>query len=407
VTPLRLLHTADWHLGQTWHDHPRDFEHGRFLEWLLDLLERERVDALLVAGDVFDAASPPPRALAAWFTFLAALRRRFARLQVVAIAGNHDSGARLEAPRDVLGAFGVHVVGGLARRSDGSIDPARHVVPLRDAGGRPRALALAVPYLRPHDVRSDAGGDLQDGVVAVYRELVARAGPEDLPLVAMGHLSARGARFSRDSERTLPGGDDRALDAEAIAEGFAYTALGHLHLAQSVGPKARYSGSPIPLALAERSYEHQVCLVEVEAGGAAVQAVPVPRSVPVRRIPEVGAAPLGELLDRLRALPTAGPGEPPEALPWLEAAVALSTAEPGLRQRVEEALAGRARLVRIAPADRDSRERAEPPPVPLSDLDPAALLEIRWREVGRGGHVPPAVAAAFQQLLDDCRREVE
>ena len=129
---MRVLHTSDWHLGHLLHDLPRDREHAAFLDWLCDTIAAEAIDAVLISGDVFDAGNPPARALAAWYGFVAAARRRRPHLTVVAIAGNHDSPARLTAPAPLLAAAGVHVIGTVGRDADGAIDAGPLVVPLED-----------------------------------------------------------------------------------------------------------------------------------------------------------------------------------------------------------------------------------------------------------------------------------
>ncbi|NPC81309.1 exonuclease subunit SbcD, partial [Pyxidicoccus fallax] len=101
---MRLLHTSDWHLGHTLYDVSREAEHAAFLDWLLETLEAESVDALLVAGDIFDTANPSAEAQAAWYHFVARARRRLPRLDVVVIGGNHDSAARLDAPDPLFAA---------------------------------------------------------------------------------------------------------------------------------------------------------------------------------------------------------------------------------------------------------------------------------------------------------------
>ncbi|RYE89774.1 MAG: exonuclease subunit SbcD, partial [Myxococcales bacterium] len=147
---MRLLHTADWHLGHTLRDWARDHEHDLFLSWLLDTLESEQVDALLVCGDVFDTTNPSAQAQLQWYRFLAQARRRMPDLQVVVIGGNHDAAGRLEAPNPILEALAIEVVGALPRSA--SAAPAeRLMVPLR-RGGQVRAWAAAVPFLRPADL---------------------------------------------------------------------------------------------------------------------------------------------------------------------------------------------------------------------------------------------------------------
>jgi exonuclease SbcD len=149
---LRILHTSDWHLGHVFHGVEREYEHRIFLDWLLDTLDAEAVDALLIAGDVFDAANPPASATKLWYHFLGQAHARTPRLQIVVIGGNHDSAARLEAPRPILNELGpLHVVGGLPR-VNGDIDLDRLIVPLRDRQDAIAAWVLAVPFLRPADL---------------------------------------------------------------------------------------------------------------------------------------------------------------------------------------------------------------------------------------------------------------
>ena len=149
---MRILHTADWHLGHTLRDHARTAEHAHFLDWLVDTIVERRVDALLIAGDVFDGANPPPSVWRQWFRFLGALKRASPKVQVVVIAGNHDSAARLEAPRELLQAVDVRVVGRLERDAEGRLVTDDLLVPLCGPDGEVEALCVAIPFLRASDV---------------------------------------------------------------------------------------------------------------------------------------------------------------------------------------------------------------------------------------------------------------
>src|SRR4029078_9839231 len=149
---MRLLHTSDWHLGHTLRGEvTREYEHAAFLSWLLEACAREAPDVLVITGDVFDSATPPASAERMWFEFLAAARRAQPAMDIVAIAGNHDSPARLGAASSVLRELGVHVVGGLRRHDDGALNLDRILIPV--GGGR--GLVAAVPFLRPVDVPAD------------------------------------------------------------------------------------------------------------------------------------------------------------------------------------------------------------------------------------------------------------
>lgn len=414
---MRILHTADWHLGHVLHEQPREAEHRAFLSWLLDLLASEEVDALLVCGDVFDSANPPASAQAAWYGFLAEAAVRCPGLQVVAVAGNHDSPARLEAPSPVLSALKVHVVGALPR-DGGGLDAGRIVHPLRSRrDGRVAAWVAAVPYLRLADVPGGDGEEPPDvvgGVRGVYSRVLdaARERREaGQALLATGHCYMQGTRLSEESERKVLGGNLHPLPDDLFPTDVAYAALGHLHFPQAVGKRGnvRYSGSPIPLSLGEAPYPHQVCVVDLDSDRLAeVRPFRVPRLVPILRLPQDGHAEPEALLDLLRALPPAparGPGEP-DLRPYLEARVKVERSNALLRQEIEDTLEGRdARLLRVS-----TFQRPEGPPsageatVSLSDLTPEAVFRRLW-DKGHDAPPPEATLAAFHELVEAAARE--
>lgn len=413
---LRLLHTSDWHLGHTLHDVPRDAEHARFLEWLLAMLEAERVDALLIAGDVFETANPSAEAQRAWYGFVAEARRRMPGLQVVVISGNHDSPARLDAPRTLFHALGVHVVGALPRER-GHLLTERVLFPLRDAEGREAAWVAAVPFLRPGDLppvpeEEEEGDPLVEGVRRVYAEALAAARARrrrGQALVAMGHCYMTGTRLSELSERKVLGGNLHALPVDIFPEDVAYAALGHLHLAQKVGGRdgVRYSGSPLPLALDEAGYRHQAWVVELEGEAlAGVRSLAIPRFVDVLRVPEKGSAPLSEVLSLLRRLPARAAGSE-QARPFLEVCVCLPRPEPELRRKVEEALEGKAaRLVKLtAQATGDARALADAATgEDLRSLGPEVVFRRRYQR-DYPGEPAPALLEAFHELVEQVGQE--
>ncbi len=353
---MRILHTSDWHLGHTLYGLSREFEHQRFLNWLVEALVRERVDVLLICGDVFDAANPGARASKAYFGFLAAAQAALPTLQIVVIAGNHDSAQRLQAPREILARMRVHVVGE-PRGADGDLKVEEMVVPLHDVGGSIGGWCAAVPYLRPSDL--DCVDDwvrdpLIEGVRRLYSEVLGEARSRRQAgqgLIAMGHCYMVGTTLCELSERRVLGGNLHALPADIFPDDVAYAALGHLHKAQRVGGReeVRYCGSPLPLSLAEGRNRHQVCLVDmVEGRCVEVRPIPVPRAVDIVRIPKVGSLPLDQVLERIDELPRFEDFPDPRACPYLELRVLLDRPEPDLRVQVEERLAGRGpRLARL------------------------------------------------------------
>jgi exonuclease SbcD len=403
---MRLLHTSDWHLGQTLHGHERGWEHQQFLDWLIDVLVEHDIDALLISGDIFDNANPSAASQTQLYRFLTAARARVAHLNIVLIAGNHDSPGRLEAPAPFLNAFDAHVIGFVRRDAGGEIDLDRMVLPLRDRAGEIAAWCLAIPFLRLSDVpRLETQGDAYlEGIATLYRQAQQHAQTLRLPgqaLIALGHCHMAGGQVSEQSERRIVIGGAEMLSSTLFDADIAYAALGHLHLAQKVGgqERIRYSGSPLPLSFAEIDYPHQVLKIELEGAQLrAVEPIGVPRAVPLLRVPKI-AAPLDEVEAELNALDL--PGCAPEAMPYLEVRVRLEQPEPGLRARIEAALAGKP--VRLARIDaRIAKPDAPAPEAALDDLgqlDPLAIFNSAF--AARYGAAPPAdLLAAFNEIFN-------
>ena len=408
---MRLLHTSDWHLGQTLHDFERTGEHRRFLDWLAATLEAQAVDALLVSGDVFDTANPPAAAQALLDRFLREAKARVPHLGIVIVAGNHASPARLEAPAPLLQAFDACVVGQPRRGADGEFDPAPLVVPLRNRHGSVAAWCLAVPYLRPGDVpRVETEGDaFAAGVAELYRQAYAHAASLRQPgqaIVAMGHCHMSGGQVSELSERRLVVGGAEALPADLFDAGIAYVALGHLHLAQRVGGRddRRYAGSPLPMSFAEVDYPHQAVCVELDGERLQqVRSLRVPRFLDLLRVPEAAPAPVAEVLDALRSLNL--PERPRDEQPLLQVRVRLEAPEPGLRASVEAAVAGKPlRLARIETSYPGRATDAVPGDAEaFEDLGRLAPKDIFRRVYERQFQGPPpeALLAAFAELLHE------
>lgn len=409
---LRLLHTSDWHLGHVLHGFDRAREHALVLDWLLETIEREDVDALLVAGDVFDAANPPTDAQHEWYRFLVEAWKRAQHLQIVVIGGNHDSASRLDSIDPFLSAMGrLHVVGGAVRNDDGVVLD-RHVIPIQDRQGRTAAWVAAVPHLRATETGTGDEAAIAAGVRRFYESVFARIrerrGPGEA-IVGMGHLYLVGGQVSKLSERKLTLGNEFAVGHDLFPADVAYAALGHLHLAQPVGGRAhvRYSGSLIPLSLSERDYPHQAVVVELDGERAtAIREVYAPRHVELPRIPSKDTASVEEALAAIAALPDRGDG-PESARPLLEVEVRLEKPEPSLRQKVEEALRGKeARLARLGVTLTGTDEALGDTEVrPISELLPEEVLRAKWKK-HHEGEPPPELVSAFHELVDAVHQEV-
>jgi len=394
---MRVIHSSDWHLGHTLRGEvSREYEHAAFLAWLLETCKREAADVLLVTGDVFDSATPPASAERMWFELLAAMRRALPALDIIAIAGNHDSPARLGAASSVLRELGVHVIGALPRRDNGTLDLDRILIPV--AGGH--GLVAAVPFLRPIDFAPDA----DDPVGTIYGEVLAAARARRAPdqaLIVTGHLYVAGADVEYLSERRVSIGGQESAPLRLFPDDITYVALGHIHRAQRIGRDTiRYAGAPMPLSLDEAHYKHSVVALETASARIAdLRTIAIPRVVDIVRVPRRGAAPLNEVLAEIDLLQRLVPGD--QARPYLEVVVALPRPEPKLRHTIEAALEGkRPRLVRLgveltgdgaALADRVALQR-------LAELDPRDVFGRLW---ARDHAEPPseAVRAGFDRLL--------
>jgi exonuclease SbcD len=401
---MRLLHTSDWHLGHTLKEVTRDYEHAAFLRWLLETCAREAPDVLVITGDVFDSATPPASAERMWFELLAAARRARPAMDIIAIAGNHDSPARLGAASAVLRELGVHVVGGLPRQG-ADLDLDRILIPV--AGGR--GLVAAVPFLRPVDVATD----VDDPLATIYGEVMQAARARrraDQALIVLGHLYVTGAEPSYLSERRVSIGGQESASLRLFPDDIDYVALGHMHRAQRVGRETiRYAGAPIALSLDEAGYRHQVIVVDFANGRVGeMRSIDVPQVIDIVRVPKRGKAPLPEVLEQLAALPARLAGDDP-ARPYLEVVVALDRPEPRLRTTIEAALDGkRARLIQLkveldgdgaALGDRFVAKR-------LAELDPRDVFAQLW---ARNHADPPsaAVVGAFDRLLAEVRGDLD
>ncbi len=411
---MRLFHTSDWHLGQTLHGQERDFEHACFLDWLLGQLKLRQPDALLIAGDIFDTVNPPVKAQERLYDFIVQAHEQQPKLNIVMIAGNHDSGSRIELPAPLMRRLRTHALGRVQWLDEGVLDSDRLLIPLTNARGKVTAWCLALPFLRPAEVTgAHLGDDYLRGIRQVHERLIEAALQRRKPgqaLIAVSHAHMAGGSISEDSERSLIIGNAEALPASLFSKDISYVALGHLHKPQRVNreERIRYSGSPIPLSFSEIGYQHQILEIELDSATlASVESRLVPRAVHLQRL---GPAPLSEILEHLADLPVIDLLEDPQRQPWLEIRVQLDEPQPDLRQQLETALQGKAvRLVRIGAeyaGNRAGEDLDEDALVELGQMTPHELFSRAWAQA-YGSAVDDQTLADFALLLQDVQHEEE
>lgn len=381
------------------------------MDWLLLELQNKQADALIVAGDIFDSANPSAAAQTQLYEFLVKARTQLPALNIVLIGGNHDSASRLDAPSSILNALGVVVVGGLVRE-DGAIHWDRLLVPLTNAAGDIKVWCGAMPFLRNADLPGDQDDEpLISGVKALYaqlfNELKAKA-TQDEALILTGHCYMVNGCVSELSERKILGGNQHALPVELFPENIAYVALGHLHLAQTVGANEhiRYSGSPIPLSFDESHYMHQVLQVDIKKGQPVETfALKIPRSIDLLRIPNSkDFAGLSAVLQQLEQM-TFNENLPPEQRPFVELRIKLEKPEPGLRQQVEEVISKLpVRLLKISTAYSGSSKSLADVKMEerLEELQPLEVFQ-RCYQNKFDQEAPESMNTLFNELLENLR----
>ncbi|WP_114633475.1 exonuclease subunit SbcD [Vibrio splendidus] len=289
---MKILHTSDWHLGQNFYNKSRKNEHERFLQWLLEQVTEHDIDAIIVAGDIFDTSTPPSYAREMYNKFVVDSNK--IGCQLVLLGGNHDSVSVLKETQQLLKYMGTDVI------PNTNEDHATQVVELKGKNGDVEALVCAIPFIRPRDVLTSQAGvtgverqkQLGDAIKQHYQSVYDAAvekratfeNSEHMPIIATGHLTAMGVQQS-DSVRDIYVGN---LDGFA-ADGFPdadYIALGHIHRPQVVAKREyiRYCGSPIPLSFDELKSQKQICVVEFVEGVRTISQLPVPTFQPLAEI---------------------------------------------------------------------------------------------------------------------------
>ncbi len=336
---MRILHSSDWHLGQHFMGKTRQTEHQAFLAWLIEQVQTYAVDAVLVAGDIFDTGAPPSYARELYNHFIVELRQSGAELLV--LGGNHDSVAMLGESKTLLAQLNTRVIPSVCAELN------EQVLVLHTRAGQPGAILCAIPFIRPRDVLFSQAGEsaqakqqnLQSAIQQHYQQLYALACARrdelggTLPIIATGHLTTVGASAS-ESVREIYVGSLEAFPTSAFPPA-AYIALGHIHRPQKVGglEHIRYCGSPIPLSFDEAKQQKEVLLVDVNNDGLQhVTALPVPRFQPLLSL-------RGSLNELPAAIVEAAAQGTEQAPVWLEVLVTaddyLSDLQPRLQALCE------------------------------------------------------------------------
>lgn len=337
---MKILHTSDWHLGQYFMGKTRQAEHEAFLAWLIAQIEFHQVDALLIAGDIFDTGAPPSYARELYNHFAVTVSNT--KTQVVVLGGNHDSVAMLGESKTLLACLGVTVIPGVSE------SPTDQLLVLNSADGQPGLILCGIPFIRARDVTLSQAGQsaqekqqsLQEAIHQHYQQIFALAEDKrielgiNLPIVATGHLTTVGASVS-ESVREIYIGSLEAFPTDAFPSA-DYIALGHIHRPQKVGglEHIRYCGSPIPLSFDEINQNKEVLLVDLDNTGLkTITPLTVPRFQELMAI----RGNLADIKEKIESAATLSHDNKPV---WLEIIVHSDDYLNDLQVRIQELIEG-------------------------------------------------------------------
>jgi exonuclease SbcD len=375
---MKILHTADWHLGHRLHEQSQYEEQFAFLDWLHNYIDAAGIDVLLISGDVFDTGVPSTQSQRLYYDFLVNLRQTNCQ-QIIITGGNHDAPGTLNAPKDLLAALSIHVVG---KAPEDIADEIFEV----DVNGQ-QAVIAAVPYLRDQDIRKAVAGENFEEIGQRYKQALVNHYAEvsnyiltnyrpEIPVIAMGHLFAIGGSTS-DSEQTIYVGNLGDIGADDFPERFDYIALGHLHRPQSIAGKEhiRYSGSPNILSFSEVGYEKQVLVLHVQDQKInEIEKVLVPRFRSLFRVSGNLETVIAELITIDKT--------PQQLTPWVEVQLSEDRAGLGLstiNKAVEELNLEVLKVMLKQEQDRKGIDESATS-VDLKDLSPIEVFKMKCEE---------------------------
>ena len=409
---VHFFHTSDWHLGQFFYNHSRQYEHEQFLTWLLEQIKQKQPNALLIAGDIFDVINPASAAQKQLYQFLADAHALAPHMQTLMIAGNHDSGYRIEQVEPLLEKYNAKTVGVIRWNEDKSLDIEHLLQPIYDVDQNIVAWCLSLPFLRSAEITgfNEHTNNSQNAISYLHQQLISEAKKrktDDQALILMSHAHMQGGETS-DSERPIIIGNEEALSTALFDEVIDYVALGHLHKPQKVQhAHIRYSGSPIPLSFSEINYKHQVVEVIIDPTKPAesrlqFEALHIPRSIQLHRI----RGELNEVFAQLQAL-ASGKIDNIDQREYIDIEYHTDTPpRPNLRQQFEDVLPKeRYRLVKISRQYKNNDQQNHATKIQLEPPTPEKLFEQIWQNKGYAQDA--AVLKDFQTLVQEARHSLE
>ena len=296
---FKFIHTSDWHLGQNFYGYDRSEEQADFLKQLTSIVCKHKPDALLVSGDIFHTAAPSNATVSLYVESMLEIHHACPSMDIIIIAGNHDSASRLDSDSQLWKVAGVTVLGGIARNEDGLADLQRHIIKVGDKG-----IVAAVPFAYPSgfpNVTSEArpAGQRQQAYFQALLDCANHDNHDHLPIVLMAHLAVSGSDIMGHDNIIMM----ERVGVQTLGEGYDYAALGHIHRPQNVTPQARYCGTPLAVSFDEQC-EHSVSIVEIDHHGSMprIETKRIKNIKPLHTVPPGEPIPFDDALQLLQKL---------------------------------------------------------------------------------------------------------
>lgn len=367
---MRILHTSDWHLGKRLFKLDRSAEHELFLDWLVETLKQEKIDVLLIAGDIFDTPTPPHQSLETFYNFLHRVSTE-TEAQTFIIAGNHDSGQLLEAPSKILTRHRVKVWGKLSK------NPEDHWIRIGNID------LCAIPFFRSYELLPQGEGDALETLKTYL--VKEKNGPQ---LLMLHHLAGMFEAAGSEQVITLSGVD--SIPSE-ILKSFDYVALGHIHKPQKIASQSFYSGSPIPLRFSE-TLGKSVVIIDEKDG----QLIPSIHPIPVFRKLHIVKTNEKTYKDDLASIKESSPLKP-----MVEVQIELTSPKAGLIDEIKVILEGNGmELLSYLPLYQEAQKR-ERKSEKLFQMSPLELFQEFYKtKYPEAKDVPEDLRNDFAALLD-------
>lgn len=383
---MKILHTSDWHLGQNFFGLSRQFEHQQLIDWLVTQVQEKDVQAVLIAGDLYDTGAPASYARQLLSQLIAKLHACSCQLWL--LAGNHDSVAVLQESQSVLQCLNTHVI---------TTSGQAQVHTLTNRDGKACAQLLPMPFIRPRDVlaghESGENKTLGQRISELYHQGYQQAKSLDLPVIATGHMTILGASTS-DSERDIYIGTLEAMPSSALPN-VDYLAMGHIHRPQIIGGKQhwRYSGSPIALSFSEANQQKSMVLLDTD-DLAQPELIDLPTWQPMAALEDLTLAQLGSQVEaKLAQVNLAS-----EQKLWLS--LSFNETRRDLTKQVHELLADlpvqvlKVQRQQVSPALAWQQRQ-----VSVNELTPMQVFSQRLREAELAEDAEQALTECYQQIL--------